>query len=168
MNFPLSLALALVAGLLQSTAAAQLSVFGHRPDLLLVTVAAWALLHPGPEGVAAGFAGGLVADLLSGGHFGVLSAAMVSVGFVMSLTAARGLTKHAINVLPVAFLASLLYTTIILLLLQALGQPVNWPVALYGVALPSALFNAVLAPPAYLTLAWLRRWLRGAPPPGPV
>lgn len=78
-------ALLLVAVVLQSAVVERLPLPGSPPDLVLVLVVVVGLLEGPRTAMLTGFAGGLLADLLSDHQLGRLALAYVLVGFVAGL-----------------------------------------------------------------------------------
>lgn len=136
--------LVFVAAVLQVGAIAGAHVFGAEPDLLLVTVVVVALASGSVAGAAAGFAGGLLVDVMTLGTLGTTSIVLTVVGYWAGRygeTTGRGRVYAA----PLsAFALTIVATLTDMALHFLLGEPVSARTALVAV-LPSALVNAVLA-----------------------
>lgn len=73
--------LVLVAAVLQVSVISGTRVLGAEPDLLLVTLVAVALLRGSIVGACAGFAGGLLVDVMTLGTLGVTSVLLTVIGY---------------------------------------------------------------------------------------
>jgi len=153
------LAVLLLAGvaLLQTTLAPHLSIIGGRPQFVLLTVVSWALLRGGREGVVWGFAGGVMLDLLSGAPFGITTLPLLLVGYLSGLGEINVFRANFLLPGLVALAATLLFNTVVLLLMQLLGQSVFWEPALLHVILPAVVANLLVLPLFYLPLRRLHR-----------
>ncbi len=70
-----------VAALLQATVFASVEVFGGSPDLLLLTLIGIALLRGAVTGAVAGFAGGLLIDVVTLDTLGVTALTLALAGY---------------------------------------------------------------------------------------
>jgi rod shape-determining protein MreD len=152
------LATALVDGAWMGRAA----VLGVKPDLVLVLVSALALRR-GPEvGASAGFAGGLLQDLLGGQSLGLLAGPKVVVGFVLGLFARTAYLDNLLTPFTLVAAGTVAAEVLGFGLSALTGYPLpSWPHGATAVAV-AACYNGVVAP---LVFAWVRRterWLQRA------
>lgn len=136
--------LVFVAAVIQVTAFAGARLLWAEPDLLLVTIVCIALVAGSVPGAVAGFAAGLLVDVMTLGTLGVTSIVLTLAGYWAGRygeTTGRG-RRYA----PViaAFAISLLAGLGGVALHFLLGQPVSAREA-FVTALPSAIVAAVLA-----------------------
>ena len=136
--------LVFVAAVIQVTTLAGSRLLWAEPDLLLVTIVCVALLAGSVPGAVAGFAAGLLVDVMTLGTLGVTSIVLTLAGYWAGRygeTTGRG-RRYA----PViaAFAISLLAGLGGVALHFLLGQPVSAREA-FLTALPSAIVAAVLA-----------------------
>jgi rod shape-determining protein MreD len=151
-------ALVFAAAVLQASIVGAFDLGGGRPDLLLVTVVAVALVGGTTTGAAAGFFAGLVFDVATFETLGVTSLLLTLAGYWIGRygeTTGRGRTHAPLLsalVMTVAYaVAGYVFHTI-------LGDTVSARVAL-GSALPAAIVgNLLLAVPVF---ALVRRLLAG-------
>jgi rod shape-determining protein MreD len=143
--------------LIQSAVMPHLTVWGVKPDLMLLVVISWSLLRGAKEGIVWGFIGGLCLDLFSGAPLGLSALALVIVSFFSGLGEATIFSTHVILPLATAFFASLIYYFIFLLVLRTLGWPVLWLDSFTTLVLPASLLNVLLTPLVYPTMRWLHR-----------
>jgi rod shape-determining protein MreD len=141
--------LVFLAALLQPTVFATMFVFGGTPDILLVAVVALGLLRGSVPGAVAGFAGGIVVDLLTLDTLGVTSLVLTLAGFWAGRygeTTGRGrafapvLAVGVITALAGVFGFALHYM---------LGEDVVARQALVTALLPSIALNVLLAFPVH-------------------
>jgi len=146
MNRALVTGLALVvAVILQVGIAAQLSVFGVVPNLVFLVVVTLALLEGPVAGSVAGFAGGLLFDLLGASVVGPYALVFCIVGYVAGLIHANMFAEGWLLPVSVVFIASLSaeITYGVIMAVLDIGLPF-WS-ALVRIMLPGALYNTLLA-----------------------
>jgi len=133
-----------VAAVLQVGAVAGSRVLGAEPDLLLVTVVVVALVAGSITGAVAGFAGGLLVDVMTLDTLGTTSIVFTVAGYWAGRygeTTGRGRPYAA----PLsAFAITLLATPANVALHFLLGQPVSAQAA-FATLIPSAIVNGLLA-----------------------
>lgn len=154
----LSLASFLLLVIVQGTWLPHLRVAGVMPDAVLVALTSWALLAGGVAVVPLAAAAGVLLDIIAGAPLG-LSAAALLVG-ILTVGWWRGTVfSTGIGVFVVAaVVATFCYDATLLVGLQSLHNPINWPLALRQVVAPSAVLNGLLALPAgYLSSGLARR-----------
>jgi rod shape-determining protein MreD len=132
-----------------------LTLWGVKPDLMLLVVISWSLLRGAREGIVWGFIGGLCLDLFSGTPLGLSALALLIVSFFSGLGEATIFHTHIILPLATAFFASLIYDSIFLLVLRALGWPLVWLDSFIRLVLPASLLNVLLIPLVYPAMRWL-------------
>lgn len=133
-----------VAAVFQVGAVAGSRLLGAEPDLLLVTVVVVALVAGSITGAVAGFAGGLLVDVMTLDTLGTTSIVLTVAGYWAGRygeTTGRGRPYAA----PLAaFAITLLATPANVALHFLLGQPVSAGAA-FATLIPSAIVNALLA-----------------------
>ena len=133
-----------VAAVFQVGAVAGSRLLGAEPDLLLVTVVVVALVAGSITGAVAGFAGGLLVDVMTLDTLGTTSIILTVAGYWAGRygeTTGRGRPYAA----PLAaFAITLLATPANVALHFLLGQPVSAGAA-FATLIPSAIVNALLA-----------------------
>jgi rod shape-determining protein MreD len=136
--------LVLVAAVVQVTVLTGVRVLGAEPDLLLVTIVCIALVAGSIPGAVAGFAAGLLVDVMTLGTLGTTSIVLILAGYWAGRygeTTGRGRAYAApLAAFAISLLAGIGGVAIHFLL----GQPVSAREAVV-VAVPSALLAAVLA-----------------------
>lgn len=146
------------AVLIQATLLTRIRFFGAQPDLLVVLVVCWSLLHGVGEGLLWAFAGGLVIDAIAGLPLGASSLALMP----LCLLASIGQTSvYANNIwLPVVFvaMATPIHGWIILFIRQVQGVPINWLDVNLRVILPALVLNLLLT----VVVARVLRWASGS------
>jgi rod shape-determining protein MreD len=142
-------AIVFVAVVLQSSIVSTIEVRGGTPDLVLVTLVAFALLRGAIWGAAAGFAAGLLLDTASLARLGETSLLLTVAGYWIGRygeTTGRDRT-HA-PVLSVA-VVTVLYAAGALALHVMLGDPVDAGTVLVGALIPGIVLNLLLTFPVY-------------------
>jgi rod shape-determining protein MreD len=141
--------LVFVAALLQAGLFSSLLVFGGAPDLLLVVVISVGLLRGSVAGAVAGFAGGLVIDLLTLDTLGVTSLVLILAGFWAGRygeTTGRG---GRLAVLLAVAVITVLAGVFGFVLRYLLGDEVVAREALVTALAPALALNLLLALPVY-------------------
>lgn len=169
MNVPtrrglLALVLVLTALAIQLTVLAPLPLPGGTPDLLLLVVITFGLVHGPVTGMAVGFGAGLALDLVppADGPFGLWALVLCVMGYLAGL--ARSETDRAAFA-PLVIVAGLAVLEVVLYagLSALLGSPrVTWG-ATAGVAVTTAAYTVVLAPFVVPVLMGLCRRMEPVP-----
>lgn len=146
--------------LTQTVLLSRVDLWGARPDLVLLVVLVWAVVRGVDEGAVWGFIGGMTIDLLSGGPLGATVLALSAVALLAGQPWGRGIGSPTMRLLLLAFVAVLAHHLVLLTVLAWTGYSVDWGRAILGVAGPSALLNAALAPFVQRPLVWLERKVR--------
>lgn len=136
--------------LVQSSVSTRVVVNGAVPGLVLIAVVDWGILRGTDDGMLWGLIGGFSLDVVSGWPIGTGMIAMVAVASVVSLGGGTFIRTHALLPPVTVFVATLLYYAVALFLLQSMERPVDWIQALSAVALPSAIYNALLNVGAFM------------------
>lgn len=153
---PLLTALALI----QAAVLSRLSLWGARPNLVLLFILAWSVLRGSGEGQIWALVGGLVLDVVSGGPTGSSILSLMVAAVVAGRARASGLRSHLARLLLVSPFAVGAYHAVLVGLMAWDGRPVDPAYAVSGVIGPSIVFNVLLAPLVYVLLSWLDRQTR--------
>lgn len=151
---PILLALVILA---QGTLLARVHFFGAHPDLLLVVVVCWSLIHGVTEGLLLAFFGGLGLDIIAGAPLGGTALALMPTTFFGTVSRNSVFMNHALLPVALVLLATPLHGLIVLLLQQVRGAPVDWAGSALRVVLPALALNGLLT----LLVFPLLRWLAG-------
>jgi rod shape-determining protein MreD len=147
----------LVAVVAQVALAPALSIGDVVPNFLLILVVTVALVEGPVSGATAGFAAGLLFDLVTTGPVGPMALVLTITGYVAGLIQANMFAAGWLGPLTVLFLASLASSMAYGVALEALGLLSSFWRAFLLVMLPSAVYNTALA---LLIYPWLARFLR--------
>ena len=151
----LSLLILALTIIVQGTLLARVHFFGASPNLLLVVVVCWSLLHTVSEGLLWAFAGGLGVDLIAGLPLGTTSLALMPTCFLAGLGRSRIFTNSAPLPALLVALATLIFGWINLALLSLRGAPIDWIGSTLRVIVPEMALNVLLALVIYPVLRWL-------------
>jgi rod shape-determining protein MreD len=151
----LSLLILAVTVIVQGTLLARFRLFGASPNLLLVVVVCWSLLHTVSEGLLWAFVGGLGVDLIAGLPLGSTPLALMPTCFLAGLGRSSIFTNSVLLPALLVALATLIFGWINLILLNARGVPVDWVGSALRVMLPELALNVLLALVIYPVLRWL-------------
>jgi rod shape-determining protein MreD len=147
----------LAAALLQVGLAPYIAIAGVVPDVLLLVVVTLALVEGPVAGASAGFAAGLIFDLLGSGPVGPMVLVLTVIGYMAGLLHENMFAEGwllPLTVLAIASLASALAYGLFLDLLGAGGPLV---LTFFTKMFPEALYDTALA---LLVYPWLARFLR--------
>ena len=152
-----TIAAILVAGLLQAGLAPYLAIIGVVPDFLLLVVVTLALVEGPSAGAAAGFAAGLIFDLLGSGPVGPMVLVLVVTGYLAGLLHENMFAEGWLLPLSVLAIASLASTLAYGLMLDLLNAGGPFVLTFFTKILPEALYDTTLG---LLVFPWLARFLR--------
>ena len=151
MNTTTSTVVALIAAaLLQVAVAPHIAIFGVVPNLLMLVVVTLALIEGPVGGAVAGFAAGLLFDVLGSAAIGPAALVLSVVGYVAGMLQENLFAESWIVPATVVFIATLVGEASYALLLGALGADVAVGEALLRIAVPGAAYSTVLAVLAFL------------------
>jgi len=146
----------LISLILQSTVFSHLTVAGIKPDLVLVFVVLYALLHGSYEGALMGLVGGMLQDLLFGQDLGMNTLAKLVVGFVFGILEKKIYKDNVLIPMVALFIGTLLNETILYflrffsyLIRPTVGSVGSYFLAFKGVIISVAIYNACVAPFIY-------------------
>lgn len=157
MSLYFAIPILMTAAVLQSVWLERITFLGGRPDLILVLVITWAIIRGLDEGVMWAFLGGLFCDLLSGGPFGLWTAALTLVTFIAGQPWVHSLGPTSIRLALTASVGTLVAHLTLLGLLSLLGYPIDLDWSLRTVIGPAALLNFLLTPFAFRFLVWFHQ-----------
>ncbi|MDF9408304.1 rod shape-determining protein MreD [Pelotomaculum isophthalicicum JI] len=146
MPFPALLLLLGVVLILQTTIMDYLSVYGVKPDLVMLLVIFNGFLLGPKEGAFLGFAGGIIEDLFSGSYIGINALTKMVAGYLAGFCGERLYKENSLVVAGVAFFSTTVGLLINYFLLLYLKIYMPFFYTLFRVILPTALYTAVLAP----------------------
>lgn len=136
-------------------------VLGGHPDVVTLVAVCLAFVDGPLTGAVAGFAGGLVLDMLGLGVVGVGALARTVAAFAAGLaeraTFGRGLIVPMLATAAATAVAQLAE----MMLLIAVGRSIPIVVSVVGVVIPAAVYNCALAGVVYPLLASLGQPERG-------
>lgn len=161
----LSAVLILLAVVLQTTLIARLPLPGGRPDLILLSVVALALAAGPGAGLVAGFAGGLMTDLLAAHPVGLAALVLCLVGYLCGLLQedAEGSVLLPLGLVAAAALASTLGEGALLALVgkYSVSGSLDWRAVLTDLP-TSVLYDVLLAPFVVAGVTAVRRRVQPA------
>ncbi len=134
---------------LQSTLFPHLTVAGAKPDLVLIFIILYALMHGPKEGALVGLAGGLLQDLMFGQYLGMNALAKLSVGYGFGVLERRIYKESLLIPIAALFLGTFLNETVLYLLGLAGSGQINYFTYAGKVILATAVYNSCLAPFVY-------------------
>jgi rod shape-determining protein MreD len=147
----------LVAALLQVALAPYMAIGGVVPNFLLIVVVTLALVEGPTAGASAGFAAGLIFDLLGSGPVGPMALVLCVTGYMAGLLHEHMFAEGWLLPLTVLAIASLASSLAYGLILDILGVGGPFLITFVTKMLPEAIYDTALA---LLVYPWLARFLR--------
>jgi len=126
-----------------------LSIWGVKPDLVLIIVAFNAFLRGSREGSLIGFIGGLFEDLAVGSYIGINALSLMAAGYLVGLTESKLYRDSSLMVVALIWIASFAAQLLSYILLTMTEVYIAPGVALFSVIIPTATYTALLAPLFY-------------------
>ncbi|MDD4168820.1 MAG: rod shape-determining protein MreD [Desulfotomaculaceae bacterium] len=149
MPFPALLLLFGAVLILQSTVLGFITVYGIKPDLILLMAVFNGFLLGPRQGAFLGFVGGIMADLFTGSYIGMNAISKMVAGYLAGIFGERFYQDNALVLSGVTFVSSILGLLVDYLLLHFLEIQVTIFYAFFRVIIPTAFYNAVLVPLLY-------------------
>jgi rod shape-determining protein MreD len=145
--------------ILQTAVVGHISLLSGYGDLMLVTLAAWALQKNVATAWHWAVLGGLLVGFVSGIPWGV-----PLIGYLLMVAIARLLQRRVwqapiLAMFAITLLGTLLVNLLSLMTLRLLGDPLPIADSLSLIILPSLFINLLLAVPVYLLIRDLARWI---------
>ena len=141
-------------GMAQATLGSALRIADVTPDIPLILIVLLALRR-GPEfGCVAGFAGGILQDVASGGLIGAQALTKALIGFGIGMAGHRLRVTQPLVQVPGLVLLSLAEGVVRFGLLKLFHFPAPFAQVMTYVVLPQALYNGFLAAALVLALSW--------------
>lgn len=157
-NFFIGLGL-VIAVMLQLGIASRFPILSGTADLILLFIIAWTLhekfRHPWIWTIIAGTFVSLISPM---------SLYMPLVTLLIITALVQFVKKHIwqsplLVMLMITFVGTLIQHVLYMLTLQLIGTEINWSVGFYKIALPSLLFNMLLAIPVYSIIHELANYI---------
>lgn len=141
---------------LEGTLFNSLTVFGVKPDLLLILVIIYSLFRGSIPGAKLGFVYGLAEDLLFGNFVGLNAASKMLVGYAIGWGERRFFKDNLLVPIMSVLVGTLGFLAIYLLLFSFVSGGKYWT-AFSDMVLPLCFYNTLLGSLIYQPLS---RWLR--------
>lgn len=137
------------AFLIQVVVAPHIAIGGVKPNIILIVTALYGFTSGPLVGSASGFLGGLLCDLLVGPNVGLGLISNSIVGFFAGLVQRTIFVENIVLPMLAIFVATWLDEFIYVGFVFLFGNTVPIKVLALQAILPSAIFNAILAPFVY-------------------
>ncbi len=152
--------LALLTLGLQITVIPSLSLWGIRPNIVLVTLLAVTLRWRGTFVFVYAAALGVALDSFSHGLLGIYGISFFAVTFAARMAGAAMYEDNVLSAAIAVFGLSLVEGLAFVSVFKVVDKQVGWWSWMFFRVLPGSLYNAACAPFVFLALAKLERWLR--------
>jgi len=159
--------LLLLMALIQNSVMPMGRIIGITPDLVLVTLLLWSATREPSEGLAWAFGLGIGIDLLTLAPLGSTALSLLPVALIGWLSRGRFFQSGLLFPLLMTLAATVahglalifLSWVLVLLRLNSPGSGTIDPLATLQLATLGALLNAIVAPPLYLIVQLVNRWI---------
>ncbi|MHB0976546.1 MAG: rod shape-determining protein MreD [Candidatus Aquicultorales bacterium] len=146
-----SMAMLILALLLQASIVPRVAIAGVQPDVVLIVVVLIGFSEGSVNGGLFGFGGGLLQDLLLGGQVVGLSAFSKSVvGFISGLVERTIFVENVLLPMGAILVASVVNEFTYAGFNFILGEQVGLSKLFFDIALPTAVYNALVMPLIYV------------------
>ncbi len=148
-----SLAKAAVIGavlVLQASVVPYLAIGGIQPDLVLIAIVLLGFSEGSIKGSVFGFLGGLIEDVLGGQVVGLSAFSKCIVGYISGLVERTIFVENVLLPMGAIFAASILNDFTYAGFNFLLGESISIEKLFFGIALPTAVYNALAMPLVYL------------------
>ncbi len=125
---------------------------GIKPDLLMIAVLSTGLLTGKEKGVAVGFFFGMLADLASGGVFGLHTLSKMAIGYGAGLLERKVFKENILLPLLAVMVATVIHTAFMTVLLAVGGFKVEIFSLIMHNLLPLLAYNVIVAIPIHLLI----------------
>lgn len=139
----------LLSLILQSTLFTHLTIAGIKPDLVLILIIFYAILHGPKEGALAGIIGGLLQDLLFGQNLCMNALTKLTVGYLFGLLERKIYRENLLIPMLMVFTGTLINEVFLYLFRVTVGISTGNLISIRGIILISAIYNCGLAPFMY-------------------
>lgn len=146
MPLPFLLIVLVAALLLQTSVLEVVSIAGIKPDLVMLIVVLNGFLLGTREGAFLGYIGGIIEDLFLGEYIGLNAISKMTAGYLAGVAGERLYKENILVASGVTFFSASAGLLVNYLLLFYLGLHVSPYYALLRLALPTAVYTAILAP----------------------
>jgi len=150
--------LALLALGLQITVVPDLSIWGIRPDVVLVTVLAVTIRWRDKFVFVYAAALGVALDSFTHGVLGVSGMSFFAAAIAAQLVGGALYGDSLVSFSTAVFALSLLEGIVFVVIFRALDSQVPWGSWLLTRVVPEAFYNALIAPAVFIGIARLERW----------
>ncbi len=145
--------------ILQTTLFPYISIGGILPNTALIIVASYALLRGSTEGAIVGFFSGLPMDIFFGTSFGYYTLLFLLAGFLVGRSQKDFYRENYLLPIIICSLAAILYESVIFITGFFLQGNTTVLYFLVRLALPEAVYTAVVTIPIYRLLFGINEWL---------
>jgi len=148
---PIIQALLVILGVFvfQAAIVPHMAVMGAKPDVILIIAVLYGFMYGPAIGSIAGFAGGLLSDLLIGSNVGLGLLSKSIVGFFAGLVQRTIFVENILLPMLAIFVATGLNELIYVSFMFLLGETIPIKLLITKIILPSAIYNALLTPFVY-------------------
>jgi rod shape-determining protein MreD len=144
--------------IIQSALFPFITIYGVKPDSLIVLVVSFALLAGNPIGAVTGFFGGLLQDILYGQALGFYALQYMLIGYFVGMVHGKVFVDGVL--VPVFFVGVAIVFQELFMLIRVYFMRLNIPIhnILLSVVLPEALYTILITPLIYYYISKLYKY----------
>ncbi|WP_010251445.1 rod shape-determining protein MreD [Acetivibrio cellulolyticus] len=143
--------------LIQSTLGSSMSVYGVKPNIILVVIVIVGLLRNNIEGAIVGFFCGLLQDSVSGMVIGFYTLLGLYLGLVIGSINKKLYRENILIAVFFTFLSTIVYEYLVYFLNTFLRRPLGFIYPMQNVILPEAIYNSVISIFVFIIVVKLHR-----------
>jgi len=145
--------------ILRTTVLNGIRVFGVAPDTGLIIVVSYAILRGEVEGAILGFFSGLLMDSFFGRYFGFFAMCGALTGYFCGKPFRDFFRENYLMPVVLAFIAAFASGIVFYIAHFLLLAKLDFPLYIYKIILPEALYTTLVSLPIYRLLYWMNRKL---------
>ena len=149
MSYAIGLLAILIAVVAQLSIMPAFSIFGVQPNLIIVLLVAWMATRGRREALVLIPIAGFTQGLLDSQPLGLAMLALAPMTLMTNVRDLRLVESDLLPAVVLTVLATLVYETVIMVMLVVTGQHPYWLASALDVLVPAAIANALLLLPVY-------------------
>ena len=149
MSYAIGLLAVLIAVVVQLSIMPAFSIFGVQPNLIIVLLVAWMATRGRREALVLIPIAGFTQGLLDSQPLGLAMLALAPMTLMTNVRELRLVESDLLPAVVLTVLATLVYETVIMVMLVVTGEHPDWLASALDVLVPAAIANALLLLPVY-------------------
>ncbi|MDI6604568.1 MAG: rod shape-determining protein MreD [Thermoanaerobacteraceae bacterium] len=136
--------LIILAIILEATFSKFITIFGVKPDIVLILIICFALLNGSTEGIILSLFGGLLQDILYNNAIGVETLALLIVCYIAGVLSTNVFRDNTFVAFVFVLIGTLLYNLIIIFSMILMKYDINFIKGFLDIVLIQAIYNSII------------------------